>query len=172
MELKIIQGDITQLELDAIVNAANPSILGGAGVDGAIHKVAGPELINYCKEIRNRHLPKGVPTGGVIITPGFNLPSKYIIHAVGPVFKRDLNPAILLRSAYINSLNLAEKRDVKTIAFPAISTGIYGYPKDLAAKEVKSVMNSYKFNNIEEVTLCYFSAEDTNIAKKIFFKKV
>lgn len=129
MEIEIIKGDITELKVDAIVNAANKSLLGGGGVDGAIHRAAGPELKEACKKLN------GAETGEAKLTEGFNLPSDYVIHTVGPVYRDgEHGESERLKECYANSLKVASTHKLKSIAFPAISTGIYGYPLEEASK--------------------------------------
>ena len=165
MKISIVQGDITEIEADAIVNAANSSLLGGGGVDGAIHKKAGIELHNECKEIRKDY-PVGVPKGRAVITKGYKLQAKYVIHTVGPVYKKDdIN---LLKDCYINSLNLADEHMCKKIAIPAISTGVYGVPIELSAQIVKEVLSTYSSSIIEEIILVLYDDDSYNIYKKIF----
>lgn len=141
-EIEIIKGDITILKVDAIVNAANRGLIPGGGVDGAIHKAAGPELKEYCKTLN------GCLTGQSKITSAYNLPSKYIIHTVGPVWLCGLrNEAELLKSCYITALNLAKEYNIKTIAFPAISCGRYHFPLDKATKIAINTIQEYIKDN-------------------------
>ncbi len=131
-EIELIQGDITKAEVDAIVNAANEKLIGGGGVDGAIRRAGGDEVVKACDEIRKRQ--GGCPTGTAVITTGGNLPAKYVIHTVGPVWQGgNKDEDKLLASCYKESLKLAVENDINSIAFPSISTGVYGYPTDLAA---------------------------------------
>ena len=130
--IALIQGDITTLKVDAIVNAANNRLVGGSGVDGAIHRAAGPELDQACAEIRDSQ--GGCPTGRAVSTPGFQLPVRWIIHTVGPVYSGSAQDAEMLASCYANSLDLARTLGASSIAFPNIATGVYGYPKAAAAR--------------------------------------
>jgi len=162
--IKLIKGDITQLKADAIVNAANNSLLGGGGVDGAIHRAAGPGLLNECLKLN------GCLTGEAKITNGYNLPAKFIIHTVGPVWNGgNKNEEELLANCYRNSLRIAENTKLKTIAFPNISTGVYNFPKNLAAGI--AITNSREFlkrsQQIEKVIFVCFDEENYNIYEKI-----
>ncbi|GMR07913.1 MAG: O-acetyl-ADP-ribose deacetylase [Gammaproteobacteria bacterium] len=152
--IKVWQDDITCLHVDAIVNAANNSLLGGGGVDGAIQHAAGSELLQYCRGLH------GCATGQAKITPGFKLPAKFVIHTVGPVWHggHDGEPR-LLENCYRNSLQLALDNEVNSIAFPSISTGVYAYPRDLAAQIAIRVMRGYE-NRFDEIIACCFSEED------------
>ena len=143
--VELIKGDITDIEADAIVNAANSSLMGGSGVDGAIHRKGGPKILEECKRIRATEWPDGLPTGKAVITSGGNLKAKYVIHTVGPVWLGGFHvEAELLKQAYRNSLKLAVVKGIRSIAFPSISTGAYGYPIEeashIAVKTVKEFL--------------------------------
>ena len=157
--IEVLQGDITRLEVDAIVNAANNSLLGGGGVDGAIHRAAGPELLAECRQLG------GCPTGEARITGGYNLPAKHVIHTVGPIYKGTPDDAKLLTRCYHNSLTLALKHNVKSIAFPAISCGVYGYPvKDACKVAMDTTCRFLKKNvGVERVVFALFSEKDKKI---------
>jgi len=159
--IEILRADITTLDVDAIVNAANNSLLGGGGVDGAIHRAAGPELVEACRPIG------GCRTGEAKITPGFNLPARYVIHTVGPVWQGGHHgePA-LLENAYRSSYELALKNNIATIAFPAISTGVYGYPKEHAAEIALKVMQRYCSQFDKIIAACHSEA-DVLLYKKV-----
>jgi O-acetyl-ADP-ribose deacetylase len=160
MKFSIITGDITRLSCDAIVNAANSSLMGGGGVDGAIHRAVGPAILEECKRIVAQ---QGRCTAGeAVITGAGNLPAKYVVHTVGPVWRGGTHSeAVLLASCYVNSLTLARTQGVKTIAFPAISTGVYGYPKPLAAKVAyNTVMGHPNKDDFDEITFVFFSEAD------------
>ncbi|HXJ63384.1 MAG TPA: O-acetyl-ADP-ribose deacetylase [Actinomycetota bacterium] len=132
-KIELVQGDITQQQVDAIVNAANSSLMGGGGVDGAIHRRGGPEILAECKRIRAGQYPDGLPTGQAVATTAGRLPATWVIHTVGPVFSTSEDRSKLLASCHTESLRVADEIGAETVAFPAISTGIYGYPVVLAA---------------------------------------
>jgi len=155
--MKVVQGDITQLAVDAIVNAANSSLLGGGGVDGAIHRAAGPELLAECRTIG------GCPTGEARMTGGYRLPARHVIHAVGPIYRDgQQGEPELLRSCYRESLRLAADAGLSSIAFPCISTGIYGYPKKKACEIAVSTVAEWLASHDlpAQVTFCCFGGDD------------
>lgn len=166
-KLKTHKGDITKLKVDAIVNAANTSLLGGGGVDGAIHRAAGPQLLQECRTL------DGCPTGEAKITKGYNLPTKYVIHTVGPVWNGGMNNEDnLLANCYRNSLRLADENNIKTIAFPAISTGVYRFPLERATKiaitEAKYFLQ--KSDQIEKIIFVAFDEKTYDCYNKILNK--
>lgn len=166
----LVQGDITDLDTDAIVNAANSSLMGGGGVDGAIHCKGGPQILEECKRIRATEYPNGLPTGKAVITLGGNLKAKYVIHTVGPVWHGGTRgEPELLAEAYRNSLKLAVSKGLKTIAFPSISTGAYGYPIEKASQIAISTVKEFleEEDNFEKVVFVLFSKHDFEIYRKV-----
>jgi O-acetyl-ADP-ribose deacetylase len=162
-------GDITREAVDAIVNAANSSLLGGGGVDGAIHRAGGPEILDACRRIRNSDYPDGLPTGRAVITPGGRLAARHVIHTVGPIYGRHGgDEAALLAACYENSIALAARHRLATIAFPAISTGVYGYPKDEAARVAHAaIQRALEVHAVvTDVRLVFFSEADAELASK------
>ena len=162
-KLSLIQGDITLQETEAIVNAANTSLLGGGGVDGAIHRAGGPKILEECKAIRVKQ--GGCPTGEAVITSGGNMKAKYVIHTVGPVWSGgNRNEEQLLRNAYYNSLNLAREKGIKSVSFPSISTGVYRFSIDKASRiALNTVKEFIQEHNFVEVRFVLFSERDLKV---------
>ena len=159
-KIYIIKDDLTKLDVDAIVNAANKSLLGGGGVDGAIHRAAGPDLLRECRTLN------GCETGQAKITKGYRLPAEYVIHTVGPVYSGSESDPVKLRSCYIESLELARKNGLHTIAFPAISCGVYGYPWEEATAIALDSVRKWQSENSDytlDVTFCCFSDDMYNL---------
>lgn len=162
--IEVIQGDITELDVDAIVNAANSSLLGGGGVDGAIHRAAGPELLEECRRLN------GCPVGEARITAGYRLKARHVIHTVGPIYRGGREgEAELLSACYVNSLKIALEKGIDSIAFPNISTGVYGYPKDKAAPvAVKTVQDFLQeHGRPEKVIFCCFDRENYELYRQL-----
>ena len=162
----VVVGDITRQDVDVIVNAANSTLLGGGGVDGAIHNAGGPEILDECRKIRETDYPKGLPTGEAVITTGGNLPARYVIHTVGPIYGREPErQAELLAACYQNSLLLARGHHLTSIAFPSISTGAFGYPKIEAAKVASTAIKNFLASDgqIREVRLVFFLQRDARV---------
>jgi len=159
--IEVIQGDITKLDVDVIVNAANESLLGGGGVDGAIHRAAGPELLDACRKLQ------GCPTGEARITPGFRLKAKWVVHTPGPIWRGgDSGEPALLENCYRNSFRLALEQGAKRIAFPCISTGVYGYPKEAAARSAFKVMRQHQ-DMFERIIACCFGVDDADLYRAL-----
>jgi len=159
-QIRLVRGDITQLRVDSIVNAANSTLLGGGGVDGAIHRAAGPQLLKACQKLH------GCDTGDAKITPGFRLPARYVIHTVGPIWRGgERNESGLLRKCYLRSLQVALDHQLKSIAFPNISTGVYGFPKDLAAEIALGAVREFIELNgpVIEIVFVVFDHENESL---------
>ncbi|WP_346983675.1 O-acetyl-ADP-ribose deacetylase [Chryseobacterium sp. POE27] len=169
MKIEIIKGDITRIQADVIVNAANSSLLGGGGVDGAIHRAGGSKILEECKEIRNRQ--GKCKTGEAVVTKAGNLPAKYVIHTVGPVWNgNEEECSALLANCYRNSMKLAESLGVKVIAFPNISTGVYRFPKELAGTIAVESVRDFKSDILEKVIFVCFDDENEDIYRRIIEK--
>jgi len=162
----VLLGDITQQSVTAIVNAANSTLLGGGGVDGAIHRIGGDQILRECKELRRTKYPQGLPTGEVVVTSAGNLPAKYVIHTVGPIYGRNKQQeAQLLSACYRNSLLLAPQYQLTSIAFPSISTGVFGYPREEAAAiSSRAIKESLLgIDIVEQVRLVFFQPRDARV---------
>ncbi len=168
-KLKLIKGDITDVDADAIVNAANSTLLGGGGVDAAIHRKGGPKILEECKRMRATEWPDGLPTGCAVITSGGNLKARHVIHTVGPIWHGGFHEeAKLLKQAYRSSLKLAVANGLKTVAFPSISTGAYGYPVEEASRTAVDAVKDFleKEDNLQKVIFVLFSERDFEVYLK------
>src|SRR5215467_12865591 len=164
--VRILVGDITSQRVDAMVNAANCTLLGGGGVDGAIHLRGGPRILEECRRLRATKFPKGLPTGQAVATTAGDLPAKYVIHTAGPITRPGRQPdAKLLAACYRNSLQIAAELKLRTIAFPAISTGAYGYPREQAAPVVSSAVESFLHESpvFKEIRLVFWISDDARV---------
>ncbi|HEY0406819.1 MAG TPA: O-acetyl-ADP-ribose deacetylase [Pyrinomonadaceae bacterium] len=162
----VLVGDLTRQEVDAVVNAANSSLLGGAGVDGAIHRAGGARILAECQEIRRAQFPDGLPAGAAVITTGGNLPARHVIHTVGPIYgQHGGQEARLLAACYQNSLALAVEHGLRSVAFPAISTGAYGYPREAAAVVASQAVERFLLDDesLAQVLLVFFSQADADV---------
>ena len=156
--IELVEGDITEQDVDAIVNAANSSLLGGGGVDGAIHRKGGPEILAGCREIRRTRFPDGLPTGQAVATTAGDLPARWVIHTVGPVYARSADPPGELASCHIESLRVADELGAAIVAFPAISTGVYGYPlEEVASIALRTVRGAR--TDVEEVRFVLYGRQ-------------
>ena len=168
IDIQIICGDITTLEVDAIVNAANCGLLGGGGVDGAIHRAAGPELLEACRRLVASLPDHRGKTGEAYLTDAGNLPCKYVIHTPGPIYRDGAHGEdALLSDSYRNSMLRAEEKQCESIAFPCISTGVYGYPKEAAAEIAVETVKAFPVRSLKKVVFCCFSAADAEIYRNI-----
>jgi len=163
--ITVVEGDITTLAVDAIVNAANSRLLGGGGVDGAIHRAGGPEILKACEVLRNTSLPDGLPVGAAVATTAGKLHAKAVIHTVGPRYSRSEDRSGLLRSAYTRSLAVADAIGARTVAFPLISAGVYGWPKEDAVRQAVSAIRAAK-TDVETVTLVAFNKETADLMRR------
>jgi O-acetyl-ADP-ribose deacetylase (regulator of RNase III) len=163
----LLEGDITEQRVDAVVNAANASLLGGGGVDGAIHRRGGPAILEDCKRIRATDWPEGLPTGQAVATTGGALPARWVIHTVGPVYANERDPPALLASCHVESLRVADGLRAGTVAFPAISTGVYGYPLDEAAPVAIEAVRTAD-TSVQEVRFVLFGNDALSAFERAF----
>lgn len=167
MRLELVEGDITAQRLDAIVNAANPSLLGGGGVDGAIHRRGGPVILAECRALRASRFPTGLPTGQAVATTAGDLPASWVIHTVGPVWSALEDRSALLRDCYANSLRVADELGAAAIAFPLISAGIFGWPVDDAVRQALAVLRAARPAVVAEARLVLFGHDTYRVAERI-----
>jgi len=161
-------GDITKRRSDVIVNAAKQSLLGGGGVDGAIHKAGGPAILAQCRAIRDTLYPDGLPVGEAVPTRGGRLPARYVVHTVGPVYSTKEDRSAQLRSAYTSSLKVADQLHARTVAFPLISSGVYGWPVKDAIEQALKAISSRRYRHVQRVTLVLFDRDTFDLAQTVY----
>jgi len=166
MKLELVHGDITEQQVDAIVNAANSSLLGGGGVDGAIHRRGGPAILDECRQLRASRYARGLPTGQAVATTAGNLPARWVIHTVGPVYSRGEDRSGLLRDCYANSLRVADEVGAASVAFPLISAGIYGWPADDAVRQALTVLRTAQ-SQVARARLVLFTRDLLALARSL-----
>ncbi|WP_068430716.1 O-acetyl-ADP-ribose deacetylase [Piscicoccus intestinalis] len=166
MDIALAQGDITTFDVDAIVNAANHSLLGGGGVDGAIHRAGGKAILRECQRLRETEWPDGLPTGEAVATTGGDLPARHVIHTVGPTWAKTKDKSELLRSCYRNSLRVADELGARTLAFPLISAGVYRWPKDDAVRQAVTTLRATP-TQVTEATLVLFDQATFDLAQAV-----
>jgi O-acetyl-ADP-ribose deacetylase (regulator of RNase III) len=166
MDLTMVAGDITQRGVDAIVNAANSSLMGGGGVDGAIHRAGGPEILAQCREIRRTRYPSGLPAGEAVATTGGNLVARWVIHTVGPVYSPDTDQRDVLRACYTSSLAVADELGAETVAFPLISAGVFGWPKEDAVVQAVAAVCAAD-SAVQRVELVLFDDVTLELARRV-----
>lgn len=166
MDIALAQGDITTFDVDAIVNAANHSLLGGGGVDGAIHRAGGKAILRECQRLRETEWPDGLPTGEAVATTGGDLPARHVIHTVGPTWAKTKDKSELLRSCYRNSLRVADELGARTLAFPLISAGVYRWPKDNAVRQAVTTLRATP-TQVTEATLVLFDQATFDLAQAV-----
>ena len=167
MEITLVEGDITAQHVDAIVNAANSSLLGGGGVDGAIHRKGGPDILDECRALRASRYGRGLPTGQAVATTAGNLPARWVVHTVGPVFSATEDRSALLRDCYANSLRVADELGAATVAFPLISAGSYGWPADDAVRQALTVLRAATPAHVTDARLVLFDADTYATAERV-----
>ncbi len=168
MDITLVRGDITVERVDAVVNAANSSLLGGGGVDGAIHRKGGPAILADCRALRASRYGRGLPTGQAVATTAGDLPARWVVHTVGPVWSAGEDRSALLRDCYANSLAVADELGAATIAFPLISAGIYGWPADDAVRQALSVLRAATPVSVTEARLVLFGADTFATAERVY----
>ena len=166
MDIALAQGDITTFDVDAIVNAANHSLLGGGGVDGAIHRAGGKAILRECQRLRETEWPDGLPTGEAVATTGGDLPARHVIHTVGPTWAKTKDKSELLRSCYRSSLRVADELGARTLAFPLISAGVYRWPKDDAVRQAVTTLRATS-TQVTDVTLVLFDQATFDLAEEV-----